>query len=167
MQKLKLAAMALSGAVLALSLWPQQPGQAAQGSACMPTTGTVSGLSFAQAVNSGLAAVLSSNSGAAAPANDCTGTPVKGQYWLDTSAAPNVLKLYDGTNWLAVGAVDLTNHVWVPPVGGGAATVASAATVDLGASAASAVTISGTTTITSFGSSAVRGRRSSCGSPAR
>jgi len=153
-----LARMALALALaLALSLGPQPPARADQGSACMPTTGTVSGLAFAQAVNLGFAAVISSNSGATVPATGCAGVAVKGQWWLDTSASPNVLKHYDGTAWLAVGSVDLTNHVWAPPIGGGAATMASAATVDLGASAASAITISGTTTITSLGSSAVIG----------
>lgn len=151
-----LSRMALALA-LALSFWPQQTGHAAQGSACMPTTGTVSGLAFAQAVNSGLAAVISSNSGAGAPATDCTGVAIKGQWWLDTSASPNILKFYDGSAWLAVGSVDLASHVWAPPIGGGTATLASAATVDLGAAAASAITVSGTTTITSFGASAVAG----------
>lgn len=147
-----LSRMALALA-LALSLLAP-PARADQGSGCMPTTGTVSGLAFAQAVNLGFAAVISSNSGAVAPATSCTGVAVKGQWWLDTSAAPNVLKIYDGTNWLAVGTIDLASHVWAPPVGGGTATLASAATVDLGAAAASAVTISGTTTITSLGTSA-------------
>ncbi|WP_100962639.1 hypothetical protein [Bosea sp. FBZP-16] len=142
---------------LALSLFPPPAARADQGSACMPTTGTVSGLAFAQAVNLGFAAVISTNSGATAPATGCAGVAVKGQWWLDTSATPNIVKFYDGTNWLAVASVDLTNHVWVPPVGGGTATLASASTVDLGAAPASAVTISGTTTITSLGSSAVAG----------
>lgn len=149
LRPLAAACFAMAAAVLPL--------RADQGSACMPTTGTVSGLAFAQAVNLGLAAIISSNSGATAPANGCAGVPVKGQWWLDTSASPNILKFNDGTSWLAVGAVDLTNHVWAPPIGGGTATLASANTVDLGSAAGSAITISGTTTIASFGSNAVAG----------
>ncbi|KFC73186.1 hypothetical protein FG93_01930 [Bosea sp. LC85] len=136
---------------------PLLPARAAQGSACMPTTGTVSGLAFAQAVNAGFAAVISSNSGAIAPATDCTGVAVKGQWWLDTSASPHIVKFYDGASWLEVGAVDLTNHVWSPPVGGGTASLASAATVDLGSTAGSTITITGSTAITSLGANAVAG----------
>lgn len=40
----------------------------------------------------------SSFSGATEPSN-----PVEGQFWLDTSATPSILKNYDGTNWNVVG----------------------------------------------------------------
>ena len=56
------------------------------------------------------------------------------------------------------------NEIWTadpvlggPPLGGGTATFASASTVDLGSKTASIITISGVTTITSFGSSALPG----------
>jgi hypothetical protein len=125
---------------------------AAQGSGCLPTIGTVSGLTFAQAVNSAIAALISGNSGASAPSTDCTAAPVKGQVWLDTSVTPNVERRYDGTSWVAVGAIDSVNHVWSPPIGGGMATVTAASTTDICAAPASLQTISGTTTIASFGS---------------
>jgi len=130
---------------------------AAQGSGCMPTSGTVSGLTLVQDINAGIAALISSNSGATAPATDCTAVAVKGQLWLDTSGTPNILKIYDGANWLALGAVDTSGHLWKPPVGGGSETLASATTTDLCSVAGSYVSITGTTTITGFSNTCVAG----------
>jgi hypothetical protein len=120
---------------------------AAQGTNCLPTTGTVPGLSLVQLINSAFDALTSSFSGASAPTTTCTGLPVKGQIWLDTSGSPNAVKRYDGANWLVEGYIDPTNHVWLPPVGGGTATIASASTTDLWSVPQSTVTVSGTTTI--------------------
>lgn len=127
------------------------PAIATQGTGCMPTTGTVSGLTMAQDINAAIAALISSNSGASSPATDCTVVAIKGQVWLDTSVTPNLLKQYDGaSNWVVIGALDATNHVWSPPLGGGTATIASATTTDLWSSVASSVTVSGTTTVTAL-----------------
>jgi hypothetical protein len=125
----------------------------------MPTTGTVSGLTFAQDVNAAIAALISSNSGASAPATDCSAAAVKGQSWLDTSVSPNLLKQYDGTSWIVIGAMDSSNHLWAPPVGGGMGAATAAATTDLCASPSAVQTITGTTTITGFGSACVVGAR--------
>lgn len=142
-------------ALLALS----SPAIAAQGSGCMPTTGKISGLVFAQKHNDANAAFISSNSGASAPATDCSGAPVKGQVWLDTSETPNVLRYFDGSNWVAVGAIDSANHVWAPPVGGGTASITANTTTDICASPSAMQTINGTTAITSFGSACPVGVR--------
>jgi hypothetical protein len=124
---------------------------AAQGTGCMPTTGTVSGLTMAQDMNAAIAALISSNSGASAPSTDCTAVPIKGQVWLDTSVTPNVLRQYDGTSWVFLGALDSSNHLWAPPVGGGAATIASSVGVtDIWANVASSITVSGTNAITAL-----------------
>lgn len=141
----RMISLALAGA---LSLGLMKAAPAAQGTGCLPTTGTVSGLTFAQGVNAAIAALISSNSGASAPATDCTAVPIKGQVWLDTSVTPNVLKQYDGTSWVFLGALDSSNHLWAPPIGGGAAAIASAGTTDLWSNTAASITISGTTTIT-------------------
>lgn len=132
---------------------------AVQGSGCMPTTGTVSGLVFSQNITAGIAALISSNSGASAPSTDCSAAPVKGQLWLDTSVTPNVLRQFDGAaNWVALGAIDGSNHIWNPPIGGGTAALTAATTTDLWSTPASSITISGTTSITAFASaSAVPG----------
>jgi hypothetical protein len=135
------------------------PAFASQGSGCMPTTGTISGLTFAQDVNAAIAALISSNSGASAPATDCTTAAVKGQVWLDVSVTPNLVKQYDGSSWVIVGALDASNHLWSPPVGGGSASVTAATTTDICASPSAVQNISGSTTITSFGSACVAGVR--------
>ena len=152
----RLISLALAGA-LSLGLMTAVP--ASQGSGCMPTTGTVSGLSFAQFVNQAFAALISSNSGASAPATDCSAATVKGQVWLDTSVTPNVEKRYDGNTWVTVGAIDAVNHLWSPPVGGGAASITAATTTDICAAPAAVQYITGTTPITGFGSSCVVGAR--------
>jgi hypothetical protein len=153
----RLVALALAGA---LSLGPISQAPAAQGTGCMPTTGTISGLTFAQDVNAGIAALISSNSGATAPATDCTAVAIKGQVWLDTSVTPNLLKQYDGSStWVVIGALDASNHLWAPPVGGGSATVTAASTTDICAAPSAVQNISGTTTITSFGTACVPGVR--------
>src|SRR5947209_16831818 len=108
-------------AALFLALLIPIPALAAQGSLCLPTTGTVSGLTFVQDVNAGFAALVSANSGASAPANPCGAVPVAGQPWLDTSSVPAHLRIYDNANWLDEGAVDAVGHLWTPVDGGGAA----------------------------------------------
>jgi len=125
---------------------------ASQGTGCMPTTGTVTGLAFSQNINVANAAFISSNSGAAAPATDCTAVAIVGQPWLDTSSIPAKLRYYSGSTggWEAIGILDNVNGVWTPPIGGGTNTLVSAATVDLCSVPQSNITISGTTTITSF-----------------
>ncbi len=134
-------------------LWFGGAALAAQGSTCMPTAGTVSGLQFSQDVTTGLAALISSNSGNSAPTNTCAGTPVAGQVWLDTSGSPYLLKIYDGTAWQVEGAVDSATGRWTPPLGGGSASIASATTTDLWSVQQSYISITGTTTITGFGGS--------------
>src|SRR5262249_53339443 len=66
-------------------------------------------------------------------------------------------KLFDGVNWPKKGRLDVANSIWCPQMGGGLTTVASAATVDLGAQPGSLVTITGTASITGFGTSAANG----------
>lgn len=150
----RLMTLAIAGA---LSVGLMSGAMAAQGSGCMPTTGTVSGLTFAQDVNAGFAALISSNSGASAPITDCTAATIKGQMWLDTSVTPNVVRQYDGTAWVTIGSLDSSNHLFAPPIGGGISVVTAASTIDLGALPNAVVNINGNTTISSFGSSAVVG----------
>lgn len=115
-----------------------------------PTTGTVSGLQLTNNYNNAIKALNSMNSGASSPTNTLSGVPVYGMLWLDTTT--NCAKAYDGTSFLVLGCFDTTAHLWLPRVGGGVATIASAATTDLGSTSNFYVTISGTVTITSLGS---------------
>lgn len=116
----------------------------------LPLSGVYSGTEAATRINQAIDTLATLNAGSSAP----TG-PEEGWLWLDISVANQAtLKVYDGSNWLALGTLDLTNHRWSPPVGGGVNTLAGGGTTDLGSVFQAAVTISGTATITSFGSSA-------------
>lgn len=129
---------------------------ASQGSLFSPTTGTVSGLQLTNNYNNAVDAINTGNSGATAPTNQLSGVPSLGNIWINTTSNPNPHQVYDGTNWLTPYWIDATNHYTDVKIGGGTATVASAATVDLcGSSVApmAIINITGNTTITSFGSS--------------
>jgi hypothetical protein len=72
---------------------------------------------------------------------------------IDTSLSPPVLKVYLGIAWAPVGAMDSVNGIWTPPIGGGnPTTLVAAGTTNLCSVPQSALTISGSTAITSFGS---------------
>lgn len=147
------------GAALALAFFASiGPAEAVQSSGCMPVTGQVSGLQFSEDVSGGLAALISTNSGGVAPVTDCSGATVLGQQWFDTSLSTPAWRMWDGAQGVPTGYFDLLNHLWMPVMGGGIASVASAATVDLctyggSLSPQNYLTITGTTSITSFGAS--------------
>lgn len=133
-----------------------------QGSLNVPTTGPVSPTAMAGDMNTAYDALVSKNSGAAAPANFPTspGAPTTYQEWADTSPGASItdLKVYDGSNWLPTGGMDGVNHVWMPKVGGNTDTIAAAATTDLGSKRSGYIAITGSvpgTPITSFGSNAL------------
>jgi hypothetical protein len=155
------AAIGTMRALLVLALC-SPPILASQNPLFSPTTGAVSGLSLTQNFNSAIDSVNTCNSGTSAPSNQLSGSPSAGNCWYNTSTG--VVSFYDGANWLAVGTIDATNHVWTPVIGGGQSTsVTSATTTNLcgssgGSPTQSALTISGTTTITGFGSNCAPGQ---------
>ena len=124
---------------------------ASQGSGCLPLTGVYSGLTAAIDINAAIAALISTNSGASPPATDCSGAAILAQQWFDTSDSK--WEIYDGSQWIESGTLDSVNHLWYPKLGGGVQTLAAASTTDLCAAAQTFVTITGATTINSFGSS--------------
>ena len=130
------------------------PALADQSSLYSPTTGTISGLNLTNNYNSAINALATCNSGSSAPANTLSGSPVAGMCWLNTSANPYKVEIYDGAQWEVVATLDPTNHWYEPIVGGGQGTLASAATTDLGSVPYNYISVTGTTTITSLGSSA-------------
>lgn len=133
---------------------------ASQGSNFLDTTGVYSGLTAANRTNAALDALLTCNSGSSAPTNALGGVPKLGQCWLDTTSASLVVKKeYTGSAWVVKGVIDVTNGIWVPVVGGGIGTVASSGTTDLCTSPQAVQNITGTTTITSFGSSCAVGQQ--------
>ncbi len=114
----------------------------------LPTTGTVSGTELVTLVNQALDTLNTVWSGASAPSE-----PEAYQLWQDTSTAPPTLRQYDGAQWVALGVIDTTNHLWLPPLGGGSGTIASANSCNLGAAPQSFLQITGTTQIDDFGAS--------------
>lgn len=142
------------GAMLALPL------AASQNNLFNPTVGTLSGLTQVQTDNNAMDSLNTCNSGSSAPANQLSGVPSAGNCWLDTSVA-NWLsrKIYDGTNWIRVFWLDQTNHLYTGIIGGGTIpSIASATTTDLCSVNPATVKVTGTTTITGFGSTCVQGQ---------
>jgi len=134
------------------------PSWASQNALLSPTTGTVSGLQLTNNYNSALDSLNTANSGATAPTNQLSGSASLGNWWLNLTSAPYPLGMNDGSsNWPAIGWLDPTAHAWNVQIGGGAATLASASTVDLCSTPRNYLTISGTTTITSFGATCPAG----------
>lgn len=138
--------------------------RASQNSLFSPATGTVTGLQLTNNYNSALDSVNTCNSGASAPTNQLSGVPSLGNCWIDTATTPNTLNYYDGADWLPEAYLDTTNHIWIPNLGGGngTPTIASATTTNLcpstvGASVAPTVEVTGTTTITGFGTNCGNG----------
>src|SRR6266567_361560 len=124
-----------------------------------PTVSPVAGLALTNNYNSAIDAVNTCNSGGSAPTNQLSGVPSEGNCWLDTSSTPHKLRVYDGTSWLIIAYLDQTNHVWTPIVAGGAVNnVASAGTTDLCSTTPAYLQVTGTVTITSFGSSCQTGQ---------
>ncbi len=73
-----------------------------QGSTVLPTTGVFSGLTEQGNINAALAALLSNNSGGAAPS-----APTQYQFWADTSVSGQVtLHWYIGTTWVPLLVAD-------------------------------------------------------------
>jgi hypothetical protein len=128
------------------------PAAADQSNHWSPTTGTVSGLNLTNNYNGAFASVDSCNSGNSAPTNTLSGAPVEGMCWVDTST--NKLKFYDGASWLVAASFDPTAHIWKPAIGGGAGSIASAPTTDIGAQPETYLSVFGARTINSFGTSA-------------
>lgn len=120
-----------------------------QNSTIMPTTGTVSGLTLVNDINSALDTIVSLQSGASAPSPATTG-----MLWYNTTS--KYLQQYDGASWCNLWYFDAVNHIAGMDIGGGAAgaTIASATTTDLGSIPNAYKAITGTTTITGLGSSA-------------
>src|SRR5258706_14655676 len=78
----------------------------------------LSGSNMVGDINAAWAAIISKFSGTVAPTlgPGSSGALVEGQWWLDTSISPNVLRVYDGTTWGPLLMIDVTNHLAFGPV---------------------------------------------------
>lgn len=145
---------AIIGAMLALPLL------ASQAPLFNPTSGTLSGLSMVQNQNNANDALATCNSGGSPPSTQfLSGSASNSDCWDDTSTAGWIKhRVWISGTFVATAFYDLTNSLYTGIVGGGAVNaVASAATTDLCAVNPAYLSISGTTTITSFGSTCQTG----------
>lgn len=94
-------------------------------------------------LNPALASILSLSSGTTAPTNSTGGAPQTYQFWVNTSASPSALEMYDGAQWVSLGTINTSTHAWTPS---GASSLPSATTSQLyggtgSAGSAQAVTV--------------------------
>lgn len=101
--------------------------------------------------NAALDAILTQHGAATQPSYVQTGT-----VWFNSTS--KAVSFYDGSQDVTLYTIDATNHLVMAPIGGGVATVTGATTTDIGAVPQTALTISGTATITSFGTSMLLGQ---------
>ena len=130
--------------------------RATQNELVPPTSGIFTGVQYSQKIGDAFRSLASCNKGPTAPAN-VGGAAVDGLCWIDDSTSPWIVKQYVNGGWAVTGALDPATSAAIGAIGGGLATIAAAATVDLGSVPQANVTISGAATITSFGSSAPDG----------
>lgn len=140
----------------ALALWiaavPVQA-LASQSELVPPTSGIYTGVQFSQKLGDAFRSLASCNKGAVAPAN-VGGSVVDGMCWIDDSSTPWIIKQYVNGGWAVTGALDPALSAYAGVIGGGTASIASAATTDLGSVPQANVTITGSATISNFGSAA-------------
>lgn len=147
---------AIAGSLAAGAIQTMISALAIQAELVPPTAGIYTGVQFSQKIGDAFRSLAGCSKGASAPAN-VGGAPTDGQCWIDDHATPWLIKQYVNGSWATTGALDPTDSSYAGAIGGGLATIASAATVDLGSVPQANVTISGSTTITSFGASAPAG----------
>lgn len=147
---------AVAGSIAAGAVQSLFSALAVQNELVPPTAGIFTGVQYSQKLGDAFRSLASCNKGATAPAN-VNGSAVDGLCWIDDSGSPWVVKQYVNGGWAVTGYLDPANSSYAGVVGGGLGSVASAATTDLGSVAQANVTISGTTTISGFGSGAPDG----------
>jgi hypothetical protein len=137
------AAVFVAGTIVAAA-----PASAVPGICVMPTSGTVSGLSLVQDINSCFGTALGLFAGGSAP-----GAQTTGMLWWNTSTG--YVAQWDGAAWNNLWNVDATNHLNAVQIGGGVqASLASASVIDLWSVPAASVAVTGTTTITQLANGA-------------
>jgi microcystin-dependent protein len=134
------------------------PAVASQNAIFSPTVGTVSGLNLTNNYNNALDSLNTANSGTTSPVNQLSGSPSLGNFWLNSTSSPYPLAMNDGaSNWPKIAWLDATAHAWNVQIGGGSTTIASATTTDLCSTSPNYLTVTGTVTITGFGSTCAAG----------
>lgn len=99
-----------------------------------PTIGAnQSGLDYRTQDNDGKTALMNHHKGSTAPSYAAAGI-----IWLDDAATPWLLKCYDGTDWITIGAVNATTNTFTPYYGTAAPRMLNQAT-DTGSANAYAI----------------------------
>lgn len=103
----------LRGLSLSIALATSPVFAANQGSVQVPTTGPMNATTFTNNfLNPALLATFTSSWGPSPPSNGPGAAPSTYQHWMDTSTSPSVLKVYDGSSWVPMGALDAATHSW-------------------------------------------------------
>jgi hypothetical protein len=145
------------GLAMLVAFAPMLSARASQSELVPPTSGVYTAVQFSQLLGDAIKSLASGNKGPTAPAN-INGAAANGLPWIDDTASVWLKKRYINGGWSTEGAYDSSDSAWVGSIGGGTpASIASAATVDLGSVPQANVIITGTTGVSSFGSSAPAG----------
>ncbi len=80
----------------------------------MPIVGPKTMAEYSGLLNDALKSINEAHAGTTAPANGPVGAPWTYQLWADTTSNPTVLKMYEGTSWVVIGAMDTSGHLWMP-----------------------------------------------------
>lgn len=150
------AIAAIAGALSAGAIQSLSLAVADQSERVPPTAGIFTGVQYSQKLGDAFRSVSTANKGDTAPAN-VGGSAVDGLEWIDDSGSLWLKKRYVNGGWATEAAFDPSNSSYIGLVGGGLATIASSSTTDLGSVPQANVSITGTTTIAGFGSSAPEG----------
>jgi len=133
---------AFAAAFVAGTIVAAAPASAVPGICVMPTSGTVSGLTLVNDLNSCFGTALGLFAGGSAP-----GAQTVGMLWWNTSTG--YVAQWDGAAWNNLWNVDATNHLSAVQIGGGVqASLASASVIDLWSVPAASVAVTGSTAIT-------------------
>ncbi len=147
----------LAGFVAAGAVQSLFSAYAVQNEMVPPTSGIFTGVQYSQKIGDAFKSIASGNKGASAPAN-VGGATVDGLRWIDDTTSTWIKKTYVNGGWAVEGAYGASDSSWIGLIGGGVpASIASTATVDLGSVPQANVLITGTATVTGFGSSAAAG----------
>lgn len=147
----------ISGMIAAGAVQSLFSAYAVQNELVPPTSGIYTGVQYSQKIGDAFKSVASGNKGNSAPAN-VEGATIDGLEWIDDSTTPWSWKRYINGGWAVLGGFDPTTSAFIGSIGGGGfASIASGSTVDLGSVPQANVTVTGTTTVAGFGSSAPEG----------
>ena len=126
----------------------------AAGTLTLSTTSPLKGIDMVNAINVTFAALANALQSGTAPTTTSTGlASLAGISWHDTTNKVLNIRNQADTAWIPILHFDETNSQLLPFIGGGNTTIASASTCDLGSKNETSLNITGTTGITSFGTS--------------